>query len=212
MPMYSSAPSSPLLQYILKQNFVEAAISGDLLAIDDALKNYGLDVDQGKGSGRNPLAAAVCNDQLEAVKQLLRAGADVNTRYKGSTLLYIAFFHGNAELVRILVNAGADVTLLDETTGQLSIVDAAVCSGKEELVDFALSLAKLSGMDMARMHAEGLISAVSEKNTHLARKFIDLGADPDSAGPNACLGCPPLMFAADRKDAAMVKLLVEHGA
>ena len=212
--MYSNDPKAkgPLHWYILHQNFVEACISGDVDAVDDAIRKVGLDVNQGKGTDRNPLAAAVCSGQPEVVKYLLTAGADVNTRYKGNTVLYLAFYHGYEEIIDLLVNAGADVTLLDESTGQLSIVDAAVYSGREKLVDFALSLAQLAGMDMKRLHAEGLISAVSSNDLHLAKKFLDKGVNPDDTGPEGCFGCPALVMAADRKNAGMVRLLVSYGA
>ena len=146
------------------------------------------------------------------MKFLLSLGADPDTTYRGYPVLHLAFLTGDDDIIRLLVNAGANVSRLEEATGQLSIVSAAVMSGEEDLVDYALALAKLAKMDMKRLHAEGLICAVSENDLRLAHNFLDLGTDPDDTGPNGCLGAPALVVAADRKNAAMVHLLVSHGA
>ncbi len=212
--MFTNDPSikGPMIDFILHQNFVEAAIQGDLLALEDAIECYGMDVNWGKGTDRNPLAGAVCNSQAEAVKYLLFQGADPDTTYHGYPVLHLAFLTGDDDIIRLLVNAGANVSRLEEGTGQLSIVSAAVMSGKEDLVDYALALAKLAGMDMKRLHAEGLIIAVSENDLRLAYKFLELGADSDDTGPNGCFGAPALVVAAARNNASMVRLLISHGA
>ncbi len=212
--MFTNDPAinGPLTDFILHQNFVEAAIQGDLLALEDAIESCGMDVNWGKNTPRNPLAGAVCSSRTEAVKYLLSEGADPDTTCHGYPVLHIAFLNGDDDIVRLLLNAGSDVTHLEGSTGQLSIVNAAVQSGDEDLVDLALALTKLAGMDMDRLHAEGLISAVAENDLRLAQKFLGLSADPDDTGPHGCFGCPSLILAADRKNALMVRLLVSHGA
>ncbi len=44
--MRTSDPNitGPLAEFILRQNFVEAAIHGDLLALDDAIDTYDINV------------------------------------------------------------------------------------------------------------------------------------------------------------------------
>ena len=202
----------PLVGFILHQNFVEAAIHGDILALEDAINTYGIDVNWGKGTDRNALAGAVCSSQTEAVRFLLSHDADPDTLYHGYPLLYIAFLNGDDDIIRLLLAAGACVTRLEEATGQLSILDGAVRNGDEDLVDFALALTKLADMDMKRLYTEGLISAVEENNLRLAQKFLDLGAEPDDTGPNGCYGFPALQLATDRKNTDMVRLLVLYGA
>jgi ankyrin repeat protein len=158
------------------------------------------------------LAGAVCSSQTEAVRFLLAHDADPDTMYHGYPLIYIAFCNGDDDIIRLLLAAGACVTRLEESTGHLSILDGAVRNGDEDLVDFALSITKLAGMDMKRLYTEGLISAVAENNLRLAQKFLDLGADPDDTGPNGCYGFPALQLATDRKNTDMVRLLVLYGA
>ncbi len=212
--MFTNDPAinGPLTDFILHQNFVEAAIQGDLLALEDAIESCGMDVNWGKNTPRNPLDGAVCSSRTEAVKYLLSEGADPDTTCHGYPVLHIAFLNGDDDIVRLLLNAGSDVTHLEGSTGQLSIVNAAVQSGDEDLVDLALALTKLAGMDMKRLYTEGLISAVAENNPRLAQKFLDLGAEPDDTGSNGCYGFPALQLATDRKNADMVRLLVLYGA
>ena len=154
----------------------------------------------------------MCSSQTEAVRFLLAHDADPDTMYHGYPLLYIAFLNGDDDIIRLLLAAGADVTRLEKATGHLSILDGAVRNGDEDLVDFALSLTKLAGMDMKRLYTEGLISSVEENNLRLAQKFLDLGAEPDDTGPNGCYGFPALQLATDRKNAGMVRLLLLYGA
>ena len=56
------------------------------------------------------LHEAAKKKDVEAVKVLLKAGADVNARDKdGGTPLYAAVFWGHVELVKLLLEAGANV-------------------------------------------------------------------------------------------------------
>lgn len=57
-----------------------------------------------------PLYAAAAADQYEAVQVLLARGADVNKKLKrGQTALMIASYHGDTDMVRLLISSGADV-------------------------------------------------------------------------------------------------------
>ena len=61
-------------------------------------------------NGITQLHAAVFNDNMRAVKQLLGAGADVNVSDgDGNTPLYIASAGGHEKLVRFLLGKGASV-------------------------------------------------------------------------------------------------------
>lgn len=55
---------------------------------------------------------AVTRGDIEAVRQLLRAGADVNARDRyGQTGLMLAAHHGHREVVEMLVERGADLNV-----------------------------------------------------------------------------------------------------
>ena len=66
------------------------------------------------GTGRSRLDLAVpTEDVLEAVQLILELGADPNGRdVKGMFPLFQAVSGGNDELVKLLVDAGADVNLV----------------------------------------------------------------------------------------------------
>jgi ankyrin repeat protein len=92
---------------------------------------YGADPNQPReSSGETPLHIAVVKDRpgrLECVRQLLRAGADPNRRAKvgpkadregadkvrGETALHVAAQRGDAALIQVLLEAGADPTIRD---------------------------------------------------------------------------------------------------
>lgn len=99
-----------------------AAHAGAVDALDVLAGTSGLDIDepsdvvtQGHGYpreiGPTPLAIAVRAGELEATKALLEAGADVNQpSTAGHTPLLVAIFSGqSAELVEVLLDAGADL-------------------------------------------------------------------------------------------------------
>jgi ankyrin repeat protein len=66
-------------------------------------------------SGYSPLIYASRAGQTEAVKLLLRRGANVNrqTREMQSTALHRAAYAGHADVVRVLLEAGADTSIRD---------------------------------------------------------------------------------------------------
>jgi ankyrin repeat protein len=63
------------------------------------------------------LAYAARSAQLEMMTWLLEQGADINARPQGGTALHWAAFLGRAEATRLLLERGADVTILDEANG-----------------------------------------------------------------------------------------------
>ncbi|MGE5610284.1 MAG: ankyrin repeat domain-containing protein [Bacillota bacterium] len=61
--------------------------------------------------GYTPLMRAVESNNLDAARQLIEAGADVNAREDhtfGNTALRIATGDGSLDMVKLLINAGAD--------------------------------------------------------------------------------------------------------
>ena len=62
----------------------------------------------------NPKHQAVAVGNIEAVKQHLAAGADVNTKDEfGVTPLHNAVWEGHKEIAKLLISRGADVNVLD---------------------------------------------------------------------------------------------------
>ncbi len=74
------------------------------------------------------LLQAVENDDLSNVENLLQQGVDLNTRdASGLTPLMVASGRGNAELVKILLDAGADLFAVDTRAGASALHKA--CQG-----------------------------------------------------------------------------------
>lgn len=72
--------------------------------------------------------------QLEIFEQALPAGLPANlTNEKGDTLLMLAAYHGHANLVKLLVNHGADPNKINDR-GQ-SPLAGAVFKGESEVVE-----------------------------------------------------------------------------
>ena len=152
----------------------------------------------------------------EAVKtQLLLGGAvDLKTPGQGQTPLHLAAFTGNAELVKLLLRAEASPDR-ENDFGQTPLFAAAM-SGSKAVYDLLLEYTASPGKkDIFGKTAEDrkwdgrLRRAVMEGNAAGAAEALRQKADP-----NALYGSfwSPLLLACARSDAAMVKLLLKHGA
>jgi len=92
-------------------NFLEAAESGDIKTVKDALKK-GIDVNASRQEGKYPGATALMfasgEGHADIVKYLIERGADVNEKvFFGMTALIQASFNGHADIVQILLKNGA---------------------------------------------------------------------------------------------------------
>ena len=86
----------------------DAAMQGDRAAVKSLLQQKA-EVNAPQGDGATALHWAASNEDLEMVKLLLAAGANVNaaTRDGGVTPLFMACTSGNAAIIEALLNAGA---------------------------------------------------------------------------------------------------------
>jgi ankyrin repeat protein len=61
-----------------------------------------------------PLGLAICKGDVAAVKKFLEYGASVNEISNGMTPLMIAARYNNVEIIKLLIEKGADVKVKDE--------------------------------------------------------------------------------------------------
>jgi ankyrin repeat protein len=62
----------------------------------------------------NELYDAICDRDLDEVRRLIEAGADVNARHEDdSTPLHVSVLFDSAEITQLLIEAGADINALD---------------------------------------------------------------------------------------------------
>jgi ankyrin repeat protein len=154
--------------YSVKFGFIEMA----KLLVDSKADIRALDC-----FGNNALALAVRHNNAEMVRYLIGLKFDPNglmIEKEGETLLMYAAGKGMYDIVKLLIESGADVNK-KTVYGFSALVYAAVC-GVERVED--LIVEKSSGLDGEQgTYALGI--AVLFENNSMIEKLIKKGADPD---------------------------------
>mmetsp|Transcript_20150 Transcript_20150/g.39573 ORF Transcript_20150/g.39573 Transcript_20150/m.39573 type:complete len:589 (+) Transcript_20150:576-2342(+) len=112
----------------------EAASSGNVEMVRVALDEFGQrDCINQRASAGPPLFWAAFDANVEMVKVLLNAGADPNVRDdEGHSALLVAATRDAADVVRVLLESGADITVANQQQGETTVVHAAAAAGAEE--------------------------------------------------------------------------------
>lgn len=130
-----------------------------------------------RGDLRKRLAEAVENDDLEATKNLLKHGADPNSRNpnNGLTVLMIAAGKANAEMVEILLDAGADVFAVDSGAGA-SALHKACQGGSVEVVRLLVEAGAFVDCQAAATGHTPLVEALWFKYPDIVEYLLAKGA------------------------------------
>lgn len=193
-----SEPSEPL---------VKAAFDNDLKAVEKLLAG-GADANVlDRGYDSTALAQAVANGNLEMVKRLLDAGAEIDAENKaGRTALMMIDGDATVDLVRALLDAGAVVKLKDDN-GDAALAFAALSCGPEIIRALLDAGAKI---DARNDEGRTALMLASEANAlEGVRALSAAGADvnlKDDEGETA------LDLAKEEGHDAVVEFLVAHGA
>ena len=152
--------------------------------------------------GATPLMHAAAFGNLETLKLLLEAGADVNARndFDATALLWAA---RDPEKARLLIERGADVTVKSKQ-GQTPLMAASLHRGSSLIV--ALMVAKGADVNVKGprdITALGFASAVGDVES--VRLLLSKGADPNSADNG---GGTPIGMAAGGRQQEIVSLLI----
>jgi ankyrin repeat protein len=135
---------------------------------------------------------AVNNQDVAQVRQLIAQGVDVNeTDAKGDSPLIIAAYKGYTEIVKLLLEAGADVGALDPGM-KATALHAASYAGHAEaaklLIEYGIDIDKQGPYN----GYTALHDAVWQNNVDVARVLIDAGANLNIKSNS---GQTPLEFA-----------------
>ena len=170
--------------------------------------------------GSEALYTAIEKGDVEMVRLLVEAGADVNAAagFGGNTPLHEAVEQGDAEIVKILVAAGADVNAegyFDRTPLSLAAEEGAteimqILLGSGPDADTSEGGEDKEAASMPSIGSEALYTAIEKGDHEMVRLLVEAGADVNAA--EGFGGNTPLHEAVEQGDAEIVKILVAAGA
>lgn len=185
-----------------------ALAAKDLAAINQLLDSDEADANRSRPDGKTALMFASQLSDTELVARLLTAGADVNGRNaNGGTALMYAALGGDATVTALLLDAGAR----HDTKAKLGWTALEVAAVKGHISAARKLLEAGAEPDVRDTYGwTPLMRAVDTRRLAFVRMLLeetsaDLCARQES-------GAMALHIAAASGDAAMVRLLVDHGA
>lgn len=170
----------------------------------------------------SPLQYIAKHGDIELVRILLDAGADVNAPPTGSveqdmhTALQAAAKSGNLELVQILLDVGADVnapaTIKDGCTNHgYTALQAAALTGNIELVQLLLNAGADVNAPPGNFGYTAIQAAAIGENIALFQTLLNVGADIN-APPSPNGGSTALQAASKNENIELVQILLSSGA
>ncbi len=199
-------------------------VGGGQKAMVPLLLDHGANVNAADDAGATALHRAAQNGSPELVALLLAHKADVNAKDKAGTApLHLAALNGNSAAIKALLAAKAEINIgNNQRTTPLEI---AASYDKRDAAGLLLA----AGADPnAGSVPAPLLLAVACPDEALARMLLEHGANPNASGNypafqrnptgaivSVSLGEGPvaaLEIACDQGNAAIVKLLLDHGA
>ena len=161
------------------------------------------------GAQATTVLEAARRGDLDAVRALLKQGADVNVAEgDGTTALHWAARAGDADLVQMLVYAGANVKAATRLGAYTPLMMAAQ-GGHSAAVAALLA----GGSDVKATSTTGttpLMFAAESGDTRTVTMLVEGGSDLNAK--ETAMGQTPLMFAAAYDRVEVVKLLIAKGA
>jgi ankyrin repeat protein len=158
----------------------------------------------------SPVADAAMRGDLDALRALLKQGADVSgAQGDGMSALHHAAERGDAEMTEMLVYAGANVSAMTRI-GQYTPLHLASQAGSAAVVQ---ALLKAGANVAARTTTTGVTPlhlAAATGNADVVKILLDAGADANAR--DAEWGQTPLIYAAAPNRAEAIRVLLARGA
>lgn len=162
-----------------------------------------------------PLALAVKNGMLEAVKKLVQLGAPVEYRHPrtGHEILHMACDNGNFQITEVLLAAGADVNSLT-TQFKMNCLHLAAMNGRNGIAVHMVD----AGVDVNARDWEGETALLKyarqiygggTAQQEVLQRIVAAGAELDVCDGD---GHTSLFYAVDHNQVGSVQALVEAGA
>lgn len=165
--------------------------------------------DPNAGVGRSALFHAAFNGDVESLKMLLAARADINATDKGMSPLYAAAQEGHVEVVRRLIAAGAALDLHTDDAHSTALY-AAADAGHLDIVKMLIN----AGANVNLRTSQGsttLMRAVEKQHHAIVDELLKAGADVNARGGNGG-DWTPLLIASWTGDLPMMHRLYQAGA
>ncbi|MFN8059691.1 MAG: ankyrin repeat domain-containing protein [Vicinamibacterales bacterium] len=160
-------------------------------------------------SGTSSVVEAAMARDVAAVRSLLRQGGDVNAAQgDGMTALHWAAMHGQLELARMLLSAGANHRATTRLGGYTPL-HLASQSGQASVVQALLEGGAAVNV-LTQTGATALMFAARSGSVDVTTLLLDRGADVNAKEP--VHGQTALMVAAGTDRADVVSLLMKRGA
>lgn len=154
-----------------------------------------------------PLVEAAKKADREALRALLKTGADVNVKDgDGSTALLWVSHWDDTESADLLIRAGADVNAANDLGA--TPLWAASMNGSSAMVQRLLAAGANPNLAL-RLGESPLMIASRAGSAAVVKLLLEKGADPNA---RCCRGQTALMWATARKHADVVAVLLERGA
>jgi hypothetical protein len=151
-----------------------------------------------------PLINASARDDLAVAQLLLESGADPNLGGPTSPGMRPVFFAKSLKMVKLLVEAGADVATRGGLDGRTSVVSLATYRGRPEIVEYLANV-------VLNNHLPFEPHLLHSVRTEFVAIFVRLGSDVDAVGIDS-LGATALHIAALHHDLAKVRFLLACNA
>src|ERR1051326_3382117 len=155
------------------------------------------------------LSEAAMDGDRNTVLSLLAQNVDVNfPQGDGSTALHWAAYHGDLELTRALLKAGARVNVLTRIDANTPLYMAAQ-NGNAAVIEELLK-AGASARETNKNGTTVLMMAAASGSPNAVKVLLGHGAEINAVENTN--GQTALMFAAAFNRAAAIRVLMEHGA